>query len=147
MTIILCHRCNDAPATKRHRDGRYCIPCAALARWDTAVELGVELEVGFAVPTRRDHDTPDQWWCQCPICGAEWVDTPGLSCWRCERIMADKIAAQARAALRPPDDVHVNPRARSEWSDRLRTAVDIGIVTMDQARHAISATFDQAESA
>lgn len=142
-----CYRCNEAAATKPHRDQRYCVPCCALARWDTAVELGVHLEVGFAVPVRRDPDTPDLWWCTCHVCGAEWVDTPGLNCWRCERTMADRIAAQARTALQPPDDLHDNPRARAEWSDRLRTAVDVGILTMDQARDAIARAFEQAESA
>jgi hypothetical protein len=43
--------------------------------------------------------------------------------------------------------LHDSPRARAEWSDRLRTAVDVGILTMDQARDAIARAFEQAESA
>lgn len=135
-----CERCNDAPWSKRHRTGWYCTPCAALARADTCRQLGVTPDIGFAVPVRRDHDTPDGWWCICTTCPAEWVDTPGVQCWRCERRVASQVAAQARAALEPPDNLageYANPMAAFEWASRLEIAIEVGLITPQQARDAV----------
>lgn len=133
-----CERCNDAPWSKRHRTGWYCTPCAALARADTCRQLGVTPDIGFAVPVRRDHDTPDGWWCICTTCPAEWVDTPGVQCWRCEERVARQIAAQIRTVLTPPDDFGT-AESETEWESRLQTAVDLGLITHRQAVDAFKA--------
>jgi len=136
-----CERCNDATWSKRHRQGYYCAPCAAIARAETCREFNATPDIGFAVPTRRDDTLePGMWWCICTTCPAEWVEIPGAECWRCERRVASQVAAQARAALEPPDNLageYANPMAAFEWASRLEIAIEVGLITPQQARDAV----------
>ncbi len=139
-----CERCNDAPWSKRHRNGWYCTPCAALARADTCHQLGVTPDIGFAVPVRRDPDTPDGWWCVCTTCPAEWVATPGAQCWRCEERVARQIEAQIRTVLTPPPDL--TETAAHEWESRLQTAIELGLITRAQAVDTLAAAFREQQA-
>jgi hypothetical protein len=82
---------------------------------------------------------------KCTACNATWQGQIGDPCNYCRRSHQLLIQHQHDLALTPPD---VNPdehddtkRARYiAWVERLKHAINIGIITDHEARHAITRT-------
>jgi hypothetical protein len=81
---------------------------------------------------------------RCYVCDAGWadcVDEEGLGgpCPWCERRHQAIIVEQAELVLRPPeierDDIGW-PGAMKAWRDRLRRAVEVGLIANDEAERA-----------
>ena len=105
-------------------------------------------------PWRERHDVPltgrgrvvgaprfDGWAVlRCVDCRYSWIGPPGERCHECPRLADQRRVWQAELTLRPPDveldDKHRGARLEA-WAERLGRAVESGLITEAQARHAI----------
>lgn len=76
----------------------------------------------------------------CVSCGATWAGVIWSLCPWCLRASAQQLARQAEATLTAPDvdvtDERYNDRLAA-WVERLRRAVDVGIIEESDAVHAV----------
>ena len=92
---------------------------------------------GIGLPGRTDNDND----LTCTACEATWYGPPGEHCHYCARSRRIQLDHQASLVLEPPD---VDPddtlwAARMEaWVDRLKVAAMAGVVTQNEALHAIT---------
>jgi hypothetical protein len=77
---------------------------------------------------------------ECSTCGATWRGRIGAPCAWCERRGERLLEEQAEMVLRQPDsdshDEHHRDRM-SAWVQRLRRAVEAGLITEQQANRAV----------
>lgn len=71
---------------------------------------------------------------RCCSCGAGWVGLAGESCVWCARSRQVLIAHEHDTLLRPPESD--DERVVLAWGERLRRAVDVGILTKQEAERA-----------
>lgn len=73
---------------------------------------------------------------ECNSCGAGWTGPVGEGCWYCERMRTVMTLHQADVLMKAPDIDPDDDRYESDmlaWGERLRRAVDVGIIDKSKA--------------
>lgn len=134
MNLWPCHKCGNPGAKNLGTQGWCSTHLAQLyATFDPAIW---RLDGGIGLPNgqQRPEIGPAMEDLECCACGARWVGTAGEQCTWCMRARLATITHQARLALAPPNTTE--ELALKAWNARMRTAIDAGIITKDQARQA-----------
>jgi hypothetical protein len=108
--------------------------CFDVDVWD-GQGVGV-LDVGH----RPDHG-PEFYDLRCVVCGATWVGPLLAPCTWCSDVLARNLIWQAELTLTPPDvdpDDATYDARMAAWAERLRRAIEAGIVTTAEADDAIN---------
>ncbi|MEI6404083.1 MAG: hypothetical protein WCP59_18060 [Actinomycetota bacterium] len=124
-----CDRCG-APGVRNVGTRGYCWSHSGelFARFTTFTGMpGIGLPTGVA-------DAPGVGRVRCSACEATWIGAPGESCDWCRRHVERLQRHEAEMVLTPPDGP--DEAAMVSWAQRMHTAVSVGLVTIEQARHA-----------
>lgn len=127
-----------APGARNIAAHGYCATHATELYRSLAPEAWVDGGRGLLNGLHRPDHAPEMFDLECALCEATWVGVFLERCGWCQDRIDAQTAAQARLLLNPALPPGDRSAAIAAWGVRLAVAVETGIITEQDAHHAIN---------